>query len=88
MLIQINPEEIRDKGNQFSSKSEELNSLIAASRRVMDDLHSTFRGQRANAIFNEWEGMQSRLQNAVETLRNTGALLKQAATDFSEVDSR
>lgn len=85
--IRINPDDIRSKGSQFKAKSEEVQALINSAKQMMAALESTFTGQRANAIQNEWQGYQTGLQNAVQTMAQTGELLTRAANDFSSADS-
>ena len=85
--IKINVDDITSKGNQFASKSEEVQALINSAKQLMQALEGTFTGQRANAIQSEWANYQSNLTQSVSTLQQTGDLLKRAAADFSAADS-
>ncbi|HPC05752.1 MAG TPA: WXG100 family type VII secretion target [Anaerolineaceae bacterium] len=86
-VIRIDPGQVETTGNQFNSKSDELNALIGQANSLMTSLEGAFTGQRATAIFGEWKSMQPGLKNAVETLRQASVLLKRAATDFRAADS-
>ena len=85
--IRINPDQVDSTGGQFTSKSNELSSLVQQANSLMSNLEGVFTGQRASAIFNEWHGMQPSLKNAVETLTQASTLLKRAASDFRAADS-
>lgn len=86
-VIRIDPSQVESTGNQFNSKSDELNALVQQANSLMTSLQGAFTGQRATAIFGEWNGMQPGLKNAVETLRQASILLKRAASDFRAADS-
>jgi WXG100 family type VII secretion target len=85
--IRINPEQVESTGAQFQSKRGELESLVSAAQSLMNSLQGQFMGQRATAIFNEWNSMQPSLKNAIITLQSAGDLLKRAANDFRAADS-
>lgn len=85
--IRINTEQVETTGNQFNSKSGELNALVSQANSLMNSLEGSFTGQRATAIFGEWRGMQPSLKQAVETLVQASTLLKRAAVDFRTADS-
>lgn len=85
--IRINPDQVDSTGNQFSSKRGELEALVAQAQGLMNSLQGVFTGTRATAIFNEWNGMQPNLKNAITTLQSASDLLKRAATDFRAADS-
>jgi len=79
--IIVDPDQVDSTGSQFSTKRGELESLLSNARSLMS------KGQRATAIFNEWNGMQTSLNNAVTALQQASDLLKRAATDFRAADS-
>lgn len=85
--IMIDPDQVDSTGGQFSTKRGELESLLSNARSLMTNLQGAFKGQRATAIFNEWNGMQTNLNNAVTALQQASDLLKRAATDFRAADS-
>jgi len=85
--IRVNVGEVRDKGAQFQSRRGELESLVSAARGLMTALQGSFTGQRAQRIFQEWEGMQPRLTSAIETLQQAGDFLTRAAADFEAADT-
>lgn len=85
--IRINPDQVESTGNQFQTKRGELESLTSQAQSLMNSLQGVFTGQRATAIFNEWQSMQPNLKNAIQTLQMAGDLLKRAAADFRAADS-
>lgn len=85
--IVINPDQVDDTGNQFSTKRGELETLNQQANSLMNNLQGVFRGQRATAIFNDWNAMQPSLKEAVATLEQASTLLKRAAADFRAADS-
>lgn len=85
--IRVNVGEVRDKGAQFQSRRGELESLVSAARGLMTALQGSFTGQRAQRIFQEWEGMQPRLTASIDTLQQAGDFLNRAATDFEAADT-
>lgn len=86
-VIRIDTAQVDSTGSQFHSKSGELGALHQQAKSLMTSLQGQFMGQRAAAIFADWESMQPSLLNAIETLQVAGDLLKKAATEFSAVDS-
>lgn len=86
-VIRIDTGQVQSTGQQFHSKSGELSGLHQQAKSLMASLQGQFMGQRASAVFADWEAMQPSLLNAVETLQISGDLLKRAATEFSAVDS-
>jgi len=85
--IRINVADVYQRGSDFQTKRGELETLVAAARTMMTTLQSTFMGQRAQRIFNEWEGFQPRLNAAIETLQTAGTFLTKAAADFETADT-
>jgi len=85
--IRVNVADVRDRGAQFQNKRNELEALVTAARNMMIALQGTFTGVRAQRIFNEWEGMQPRLNAAIETLQTAGTFLTKAAADFETADT-
>jgi WXG100 family type VII secretion target len=84
--IRINTAEVSNVGGQFSSKANELRSLIQQARSMMSNLQSGFTGNRATKIFGEWESMQKGLDGAAASLDQAATFLKNAATDFATAD--
>lgn len=85
--IRINPDQVETTSQQFGSKRGELDALVQQANALMRSLEGAFTGQRATAIFNEWNGLQPNLKNAVQTLQQASDLLRRAATDFRAADS-
>jgi WXG100 family type VII secretion target len=79
--------EVDAAGQQFITKSGEVDALVKQAQSLMNNLQGQFKGQRATRINSEWQGMQQQLVNAIQTLQTTGHWLKKAATDFTNVDS-
>lgn len=86
--IMIDTAQVQNTSNQFNSKRGELDALVSQANNLMNSLQGQFTGQRANAIFGEWQSMQGNLKNAIQTLQQASDLLKRAATDFGTVDSQ
>jgi WXG100 family type VII secretion target len=86
-VIRIDTAQIDSTGSQFFSKRSDLDGLVSQSRSLMKSLEGQFTGQRANAIFSEWESLQPNLQAAMVTLQQAGDLLKKASQEFAVVDS-
>jgi WXG100 family type VII secretion target len=87
-VIRIDTGDVQRVGGKFVGMSGELNTLVGQAKTMMNNLQGQFTGQRAQAIFSEWEGMQPSLRNAVSTLEKAGGLLNKASEDFTQVDSR
>ena len=85
--ILINPEEVSDAGSTFKSKEGELETLLSTVSTLMNNLASTFTGQRATAIQNEWQNYIPKIKEACNTLNQTGEFLTKAAAAFSDADS-
>lgn len=85
--IRINPDQVESTGNQFNAKRGELDALTSQAQSLMNSLQGVFAGQRATAIFNEWNSMQPNLKNAIQTMQMASDLLKRAANDFRAADS-
>jgi WXG100 family type VII secretion target len=86
-LIRIDTAQVDSTGTQFLSKRGDLEGLVSQSRSMMNGLQGQFTGQRASAIFAEWESMQPNLQAAILTLQQAGDLLKKASQEFGIVDA-
>ena len=87
MDIKVPVEQIENSSSQFYTKKGDLEALVSQSKSMMQNLQSSFAGQRANRIFSEWEQMQPNLQNAIQSLQTAGDFMKKAASDFSATDS-
>lgn len=85
--IRINPDQVDSTSQQFKTKQGELESLISAAQTLMNNLQGAWTGQRANATFGEWQGLQPNLKAASQSLQQASELLKRAATDFRAADS-
>ncbi len=85
--IRIDTAQVDSTGGQFIAKRGDLEGLVSQAKSLMNTLQGQFRGQRATAIFGEWDAMQPNLQAAIQSLQQAGDLLKRAAADFSAVDS-
>jgi uncharacterized protein YukE len=53
----------------------------------MNNLEGQFTGNRAQRIYQEWQGMQPSLNAAIQALGQAGQLLQRAGTAFSEADN-
>lgn len=85
--IRIDPEQVDATGNNFKTKSDELDALTKQAQTQMNNLQAVFTGQRASAIFADWSNMQPSLTNAIQTLIQASDLLKRAAADFRSADA-
>ncbi len=84
--ILVDPDQVDSTGTQFSTKRSDLESLINNAKTMMNNLQSSFKGTRATAIMNDWNGMQPNLTNAMTALQQASDLLKRAAADFRAAD--
>lgn len=85
-VIRIDTSEVTSVSNDFTSKANEINSLIVAARRAMDNLRGSFTGNRATQSFGQWDGMQSGLDQANTNLQEAAKILKAAADAFAAAD--
>jgi WXG100 family type VII secretion target len=85
--IRINPAEVDAAGTQFATKRAELEALIQQANTLINNLRGSFIGNRAQAIYSEWDGMATSLKTAVSTLDQASSLLKRASADFQAADS-
>jgi WXG100 family type VII secretion target len=85
-LIQIDTSRVESGALEFQRFSEEVQTLLTQTRRMMGELETQFRGIRAGRIFGEWEAMQPALAAAVQSLESAGVLLRRASADFGGVD--
>lgn len=85
-VIRIDTSEVRGVSNDFTSKANEINALIAAARKAMDNLRANFTGKRASQSFGAWESMQTGLDQANTNLQEAAKILREAAEAFSAAD--
>lgn len=84
--ITINTEEVSSASSRFDKERGDLESLLANTRAMMNNLQGQFKGRRAHKVFGAWEEMQPGLNGAVQAMETAGKILKQAAADFSQAD--
>ncbi|MFN2298999.1 MAG: WXG100 family type VII secretion target [Anaerolineales bacterium] len=85
--IQIDPQVVRDTGNNINRKKDELQEIVEAAKRVMESLRDGFKGKRSQAIYSEWEQIHPALTKSFESLQQAARLLDTAANQFEEVDN-
>ena len=85
--IRIDPGQVSGVGSQFMCRQSDLEALVTQARSLMSSLEGQFTGQRAQRIYQEWDGMQPSLNAAIQSLGQAGQLLQRASTAFSETDS-
>lgn len=85
-VIRIDTSEVTGVSNDFSAKAQEIDALINAARRAMDNLRGSFTGNRATQSFAAWDGMQAGLNQANTNLQEAAKILSNAAQAFSAAD--
>jgi|SRR5271157_4159900 len=85
--IRINPDQVESIGNQFSSKVNELEALLAQSKTLVYALQATFSGQRAQAYFQDYFSLVPRIIIEINNLNYMADLLRRMASDFRSADS-
>ena len=87
-VIQVNVDEVRRTGDNFTRMYGEVGQLVGSANTQMVNLQDQFKGARAAKIMGQWEEMRPRLEAATRTLEAAGQLLTRAADDFYAVDMR
>jgi WXG100 family type VII secretion target len=87
-LIQITPENVQNTSNDFSRKEQDIEAMNNAAINMMNNLRNEFKGNRANKIFAEWEGIIPKLKEAQASLTTASQILKEAANAFSQADGQ
>jgi WXG100 family type VII secretion target len=85
--IRVNTEGLSQTGVQFDTKRQELEALNSQAQGYVSALQGEWQGIRATRFFGEWQVMEGRLLNAIETLQEASTLLKRASADFSAADT-
>lgn len=85
--IIVSPENLNQTGVQFDTKRQELEALNAQARGYISALQGEWKGNRATRFFGEWEMMEKRLLDAIQTLQDASTLLKRASADFASADN-
>jgi uncharacterized protein YukE len=82
MITTIDTSQVSGIGSQLVSRQSDLEALVNQARSSMNSLEGQFTGPRAQRIFQEWQGMQTSLNAAIQSLGQAGQLLQRAATAY------
>lgn len=87
MAIQVTPDELRDKADEFNSNMEEQLDIITDSKSLLDELvDDGFEGATSDAFIAKFEELEPDLRAAAELLGEIAEALDQAADNFEELD--
>lgn len=87
MAIQVTPDELRDKADDFSTNMEEQKDIITDSKNLLEELvDDGFEGATAQAFIDKFEALEPELNAAAELLGEISEALNQAASNFEELD--
>lgn len=88
MAIQVTPDELRDKAEEFRTNCDEQTDIIEDSKNLLHELvDDGFEGATAQAFIDKFEELEPELKAAAELLSEIGDALDQAAENFEELDN-
>lgn len=88
MAIQVSPDELRDKADEFRTNMEEQKDIITDSKSLLDELvDDGFEGETSQAFIDKFEELEPDLTAAAELLGEIADALDQAAENFEELDA-
>ncbi|MGB7540019.1 MAG: WXG100 family type VII secretion target [Anaerolineales bacterium] len=85
--IRVDPEEVKRVAKDVKSKKDTMEDAINRAKSTMQQLQPNFTGKRSKRIFEEWEGMQPKLKDAMQTFLQASELLERAGVDFENTDN-
>lgn len=88
MAIQVTPDELRDKADDFRSNCEEQLDIIADSENLLQELvDDGFEGATSQAFVDKFEELKPDLEAAARLLEDIAEALDQTAQNFEDLDS-
>ncbi len=88
MAIQVTPDELRDKADDFRSNCEEQLDIIDDSENLLQELMDDgFEGATAQAFQDKFEELKPDLIAAANLLEEIAEALDQTAQNFEDLDS-
>ncbi len=88
MAIQVSPDELRDKADEFRTNMDEQLDIISDSKSLLDQLvDDGFEGATSDAFIAKFEELEPDLKTAAELLGEIADALDQAADNFEELDA-
>ncbi len=88
MAIQVTPDELRDKADDFHSNMNEQIEIINECTALLDELVSDgFEGETSQAFVDKFDQLSPELQAAAELLGEIATALDTAADNFEELDT-
>jgi WXG100 family type VII secretion target len=85
--IRVDPEEVRRVSKDIKAKKDTMEDAINRAKSVMTNLQPNFTGKRSKAVFDEWERIQPKLKDAIQTIMQASDLLERAGVDFEATDN-
>jgi WXG100 family type VII secretion target len=85
--IRVDPEEVKRVSRDVKSKKDTMEDAITRAKTMMTQLQPNFTGKRSKRIFEEWEGIQGKLKDAIMTFTQASDLLERAGIDFETTDN-
>lgn len=87
MAIQVSPEDIREKADEFKTNMDEQLDIIKDSKSLLEELvDDGFEGATSEAFIAKFDELEPDLQAAAELLGEIAEALDQAADNFEELD--
>lgn len=88
MAIQVTPDELRDKADDFKTNCEEQLDIIDDSESLLQELiDDGFEGATAKAFQDKFEALKPELKAAANLLTEISDALNKAAENFEEMDN-
>lgn len=88
MAIQVSPDELRDKADEFTTNMEEQKDIVSDCKSLLEELvDDGFEGETSQAFIDKFEELEPDLIAAADLLGEIAAALEQAATNFEELDA-
>lgn len=85
--IQITPENVTRAGKDIQAKKQEIIDIISRARTLMTSLRGEFKGNLADQIFANWDGLQGEINKSFDTLDRAGQIMTKASDAFTQVDN-
>ncbi len=88
MAIQVTPDELRDKADDFRSNCEEQMDIIHDSANLLQELvDDGFEGATSQAFIEKFDELTPELEAAAKLLEEIAEALDQTAQNFEDLDS-
>ena len=86
--ITITPEELRTSSTNFATKAGEIREILEYLKQEVDNLETTWQGAAQSQFFQQYEEMQSTLNQFPDVLDGISSQLTTVATTLEDTDEQ